>query len=656
MSRLYLLVLLLLATTAAALSQQSQIISLPDASWHYHDGDDPRCGSVSGEGCALQSAREEESLSGPVVWERSVVDLPDSLRAPQQLGVLIEGDLCFYEVFVNGHPIGSRGNLETLRGPYNSRAVFPFPSTLAQNGTLVVSIRASQLVGNLASYFKPIVSSLGPLELIRGRFAENTADHLRAEWQHYLCFLLVFCIGLFFLLLYAFDRGSQENLWLALLLCGVSSIRFLEFASFVNLGLDLLPANLFYQFISTLFSVSTVQFGFSLIKRRVSPFFRLVQLASALPLFYLFPYLPLSHGTQAALLHMSRSIDPAVILDNIFMAFALLVPLRFCFKNPLHEMRWIGGALLFLFFEDVNRFLFVFPVYGLPRVPAVPQNIPIGSLDLDLRALAYLLFATVMMIAMTVRFRRLQSRNRQVELDLEAARTVQRLLIPSQAPQTPGFTIESVYVPAQEVGGDFFHVAPAHDGSVLLVVGDVSGKGLSAAMSVSVIIGALRSNPAREPSQVLTQLNQAVYGFISGFATCCVALLTPEGQLTLANAGHLSPYRNGAELTLSGSLPLGLARDADYTSEHFSLGPGDHLTFVSDGVVESADRKGELFGFERTVAISRESAQTIASTAQKFGAGAQADDITVLTLDYTGPHRQTPNFREVTSSTIQFAE
>ena len=79
---------------------------------------------------------------------------------------------------------------------------------------------------------------------------------------------------------------------------------------------------------------------------------------------------------------------------------------------------------------------------------------------------------------------------------------------------------------------------------MLLVVGDVSGKGLSAAMSVSVIIGALRSNPARDPSQVLTQLNQAVYGFISGFATCCVALLTPEGQLRDRRA----PQHHGATL------------------------------------------------------------------------------------------------------------
>ncbi len=643
MPRLSLLVFLILATTLAAHSQQSEIVPLPEGSWQYHAGDDPRCATVSGTGCTLQASGSTNFYDAPQTWQRVTIRLPEPLRTSQQLRVLIEREWCFYEIFVNGQLIGSRGNLGTLRGPYNSRAIFSFPSTLVQNGSLVISIHASQLVGNMAGYFNPsLVSSLGPPGLIRAHFAEDTADHFRAHWQHYLCFLLVFCIGLFFLLLYFLDRGLPENLWLALLLCSISSIRFLEFASFVNLGLNSLPATLFYYFDQTLVTLSTIQFGFSLIKRPVWSFFRLFQLASALNLIPLLVYLPFSYGTQGTLLHLGRFIIPTINVVNALSAFAFLVPLRFCFKNPLREMRCIGAALLFLCFEDVNRQLSNLQYNGVSHIPAAPQHIPIGDLDLDLRGLAYLLFALVMLVAMTVRFRRFQARNRQVELDMEAARTVQRLLIPSQAPETPGFTIESVYIPAQEVGGDFFHVATAPDGSVLLVVGDVSGKGLSAAMSVSVIIGALRSNPTRDPSQVLTQLNQAIYGFISGFVTCCVALLTAEGQLILANAGHLSPYRNGAELILSGSLPLGVASDVLYTSERFSLEPGDHLTFVTDGVVESTGHKGELFGFERTAAISDQSAQRIADAAQSFGEGAQADDITVLTLVCTGHNAKRP--------------
>jgi hypothetical protein len=624
------LVFLILAAPPAAHSQQSEIIPLPDAAWQFHAGDDPHCASVSGSGCTLQSS---DNPLEPREWQRSVVNLPNSLRSPQQLGLLMGGESSLYEVFVNGHLIGSNGSIETTQGPYISRAIFSFPSSLAQNGSIVVSIHATNLAYNLAATLKPsFAPAVGPLEPIRARFTENTARHLRAQWQHYLCFLLVFCIGLFFLLLYILDRGLPENLWLALLLCGTSSIRFLEFGSFVDMGLGLLPANLLYCFVSSLLGVAAIQFSFCLIKRRAWPFFRLVQFAAALDLISLLAYLPFSYGTQATLHHMLLFIDPVINVINIFSSLSFLVPTQFCFRNPLPEMRWIGAALLFLCFEDTNRQLGHLVNEGVLHIGTVPQHIPVGNLDFDLRAMAYLLFSLVMLIAMTVRFRRLQSRNQQVELDMEAARTVQRLLIPSQAPETPGFTIQSVYLPAQEVGGDFFHVSPAHDGSVLLVVGDVSGKGLSAALSVSVIIGALRSTPMRDPAQVLGQLNQAVYGFISAFATCCVALLTRDGQLTLANAGHLSPYRNGVELSLTGSLPLGVAQDVTYTSEHFSLDPGDHLTFVSDGEVESTGRKGELFGFERTAAISRQSAQRIADAAQSFGEGIQADDITVLTL------------------------
>ena len=155
-------------------------------------------------------------------------------------------------------------------------------------------------------------------------------------------------------------------------------------------------------------------------------------------------------------------------------------------------------------------------------------------------------------------------------------------------------------------------------------------------MTVIAIIGALRSHPTRNPSGSPHAAQYRALRLHLRVATCCVALLTPEGQLTLANAGHLSPYRNGAELNLSSSLPLGLTHDVTYTSEHFNFDPGDHLTFVSDGVVESTDHSGKLFGFERTAGISGESAQQIAEAARSFGWGEQADDITVLTLDSTG--------------------
>jgi len=100
-------------------------------------------------------------------------------------------------------------------------------------------------------------------------------------------------------------------------------------------------------------------------------------------------------------------------------------------------------------------------------------------------------------------------------------------------------------------------------------------------------------------------------------------------MLSIANAGHLPPYRNGRELSCESGLPLGILPAADYTETCVQLDPGDALTFMSDGVVEARSATGELFGFDRTRDISARSAQQIADTAARFG---QEDDITVLTV------------------------
>ncbi|HVC47050.1 MAG TPA: PP2C family protein-serine/threonine phosphatase, partial [Terracidiphilus sp.] len=184
-----------------------------------------------------------------------------------------------------------------------------------------------------------------------------------------------------------------------------------------------------------------------------------------------------------------------------------------------------------------------------------------------------------------------------------------------------------------EVGGDFFQVIPCvgRANAALLVIGDVSGKGLKAAMTVSLIVGALRDEQTRQPAQVLAHLNRVLCGQVGGFVTCSAALIAYDGVMTLANAGHLSPYRNGEEIALPPGLPLGIAPAADYTETTLHLAPGDKLTFLSDGVVEARNTQGELFGFDRTASISTQSAESIAQAAQRWG---QEDDITVLTVAF----------------------
>ena len=136
----------------------------------------------------------------------------------------------------------------------------------------------------------------------------------------------------------------------------------------------------------------------------------------------------------------------------------------------------------------------------------------------------------------------------------------------------------------------------------------------------------------RKAAEVLAHLNRVLHGQITGFVTCTAALIAANGNMTLANAGNLPPYRNGQELDVESGLPLGITPDARYSETTFQLHPSDRLTFVSDGVVEATNERRELFGFHRTQDISTQSASAIAEAAKQFG---QHDDITVLTLTLT---------------------
>jgi phosphoserine phosphatase RsbU/P len=241
-------------------------------------------------------------------------------------------------------------------------------------------------------------------------------------------------------------------------------------------------------------------------------------------------------------------------------------------------------------------------------------------------------FLLAMLAILINRFARTRREEQRIVGELEAARGMQSLLVPATPPVTPGFEVESVYLPASEVGGDFFQILPGEDGSLLIVMGDVIGKGLKAAMTVSTIVGALRNEKARQPADVLRHLNEVLNGQISGFVTCCAALIAADGAMTVANAGHLAPYLNGKELTVEGGLPLGIVEDGRYQETSYQLAPGDRLTFISDGVVEATNEKKELFGFERVQAISDQAAHTIAEAAKTFG---QDDDISVLSVTRT---------------------
>lgn len=132
--------------------------------------------------------------------------------------------------------------------------------------------------------------------------------------------------------------------------------------------------------------------------------------------------------------------------------------------------------------------------------------------------------------------------------------------------------------------------------------------------------------------EFLAALNRGLTGKLGGgFVTCCAITISADVVAKIANAGHLPPYRNGKEMTLDGGLPLGILPGAEFTETSVRMDPTDCLTLITDGVLEARNpASGELFGFDRTAAISEESAERVAQAAQEFG---QEDDITMLTLN-----------------------
>ena len=251
--------------------------------------------------------------------------------------------------------------------------------------------------------------------------------------------------------------------------------------------------------------------------------------------------------------------------------------------------------------------------------------------------------------------RLLQSVKRQKEmaLDVKQAQEVQQVLLPEELPQIAGLTIESEYRPAREVGGDFFQILPhPADGSVLIIVGDVTGKGLQAGMLVALIVGAIRTAAQHDPDplHVLQALNDRLCGRGHAHATCLALRIAKDGEVTLANAGHIAPYLNGEPVAMEGALPLGMIEAPDLSVMHFRLAENDRLILLSDGILEAADAKGNLFGFERTKEmLSRAvSAAELATAAQVFG---QQDDITILSLSRVNVKEESSTLKTATVST-----
>jgi hypothetical protein len=320
-------------------------------------------------------------------------------------------------------------------------------------------------------------------------------------------------------------------------------------------------------------------------------------------------------------------VTVALVLRLLFFALLLWV--------AVEGIRWQGveGWLLLplVVLRGINAFT---PQLNLLHIQM--YWFPFG-VTVSLGAIASLLVAVVIALLLLRRLFKSVKRQREMALDVKQAQEVQRVILPEGRLALHGLAIESEYQPAREVGGDFFQIIPHKtDGSVLIVAGDVSGKGLQAGMLVALLVGAIRTaaETSDEPAAVLGALNRRLLGRGDAQATCLALRIDANGDATLANAGHVAPYLNGEELPMEGALPLGMFEGAEPSAMHFELKAGDRLVLMSDGIAEAMDANGQLFGFDRVHELLRTAttAAEIARAAQAFG---QEDDISVISVTRT---------------------
>lgn len=649
--------LVLLACSSLLLAQsydldrgRESIVSL-DGQWRFHPGDSPlKVGSgeplwasadFDDSGWEMLDSNSSWSNQGHpgmsgFAWYRFKIAIPANEK-PASL--LLAPIATSYAVYVDGKIAGVCGDFppEMIPSTEFSSHLFPLTSTGTDTKRIVlVALRVwhspmwADYVGGGPNQGGHLAgdSTLLASEKVNRRLARNTifVDAYAYSIISALVGVAIFC-------LFLFHPAEREFLWFSLILIAQSA----DDALLVAQQIFFKPSAPVYDLLdgvfvalaicATLFFISRV-LRFPTGKTGIT----VLALAACSP-FAAVLYWP---GWLSA--PASATVQIICLLPSVTWILVILIARTW--QGDLNARLLLLPAGLDLGFYFADNLAIVFGQVGWisnPRVLEVSLAIP--PFRVQMAILFHLVFLLALLVFLIRRFALASRREQRLAGELEAARQVQQVLLPDELDQCAGFTVECTYKPADQVGGDFFQQIADGKGGMLIVVGDVSGKGLPAAMMVSVLVGAIRAEATHgtDPATILRALNDRMFGRSrSGFTTCMASHITVEGQVTVANAGHLSPYLNGREIAVPGSLPLGIIAQCEYESISMTLAPGDRLTFVSDGVVEARSKSGELFGFERTREISREPAEAIAEAAQSFG---QEDDITIVTVQFAGVGR-----------------
>lgn len=607
-----------------------------DANWDTMDltppkgSYDPTTGS-SGFVPGWTAHNQYRELSG-FAWYRLRIQLENETTDSAAAALALVMPLNFddaYQVFVNGQEIGEFGRFKPNHVIFfNSQPrSFALPDNIG-GGDITIAIRlwmdpGTRFQGQDAGGLH------GPPILGRASAVDSM---LRLEWDtvnrsqvgNVLSGTFLFLAALMGFTLYWFDRHEPAYLWLGL----ACLLAFLNRAMVVTgyytaimpmvsevWTLDVLMTplslGLWALFWAYWFSLDTTRF----IARFTAILVVLLAFATSLiraPLF----------GSLIPVEAASWLLPLSMVIKLLLGALLVWVTYRGIRKQATGGWLALPPVLLTVLWAYQEEL----------QVVHVPTILRVLGLTITEGQISMLLMLAIISFLMMKRFVRGQRERELWRQEIEQAREVQQVLIPETIPSIPGFRLASEYRPAQQVGGDFFQIVPIAKDGVLAVIGDVSGKGMPAAMTVSLLVGTLRTlaHFTDNPGDILSAMNIRMLARThGGFTTCLVMRVTANGMVTVANAGHLSPYLNGKEQIVETGLPLGLSADTAYPETTFRLGENELLTLISDGVVEARGTDGELFGFERTSTIATHSAEQIAEMAQRFG---QADDITVLTV------------------------
>jgi hypothetical protein len=559
----------------------------------------------------------------PFFWLRCQFE-PAQLAADVRPALQVSGDLA-WQVFADGKLVGESGNLTTGTHTVGLVEDYAVPELARRNGLVVVAVRMTFAPAYNGQQVLPPLA-LGDAEFERSAYYSDVYQRTKAQWVTWVCYALIASAGLFFLALYWFDRAQSYVLWVSLFWLSLADLRINEFLvrSSVHYSSHM---EYFLYAIGQTVPLFAAFFYFAVNGRRLPKIYRAIV--------WTYAFFPVALVTVALLpLRQSMALRYGVEISYWMSTLNTLLTLGVVSAGlvafwPLRALRgWqipLACACLLESLMDTAYMVVQLPVF----------NLDVNTMFLAIqpaRSVAITLVAVALTLLLVQRVRSTNRERAALQGEMQAARQIQQLLVPSALDRASGWNVDTVFLPAREVGGDFYRCRVLPEGQERVVIGDVSGKGAAAAMTAVMLLGAAEGREKDSPAELLEHLNRVFKASgIGGFATCLCAHLAPDGSVTVANAGHLAPYVDGVEIELPPALPLGFAQDGAYVQIHLTAAPGARLTFVSDGVVEARNTHGELFGFERTRDISTESAEKIARTAHAFG---QEDDITVLTLSH----------------------